>query len=37
MKSDKKEIGHLITGMKSAYARNENVMAWARSNSTLTH
>ena len=26
MKSDKKEIGLLITGMKSAYARNENFM-----------
>ena len=36
MKSDKKEIGLLITGMKSAYARNENVMAWARDNSAGT-
>jgi hypothetical protein len=36
MKSDKKEIGRLISGMKSAYARNENVMDWARDNSTLT-
>ena len=31
MKSDKKEIGRLIAGMKSAYARNENVMASALS------
>jgi SAM-dependent methyltransferase len=36
MKSDKKEIGHLIAGMKSAYAHNENAMAWARDNSALT-
>jgi len=36
MKSDKKEIGRLIAGMKSAYARNENVMAWARDNSAGT-
>ena len=36
MKSDKKQIGHLISGMKNAYAHNENVMAWARENSTLT-
>jgi len=36
MKSDKKEIGRLISGMRSAYARNENVMAWARDNSART-
>ena len=36
MKSDKKEIGRLISGMRSAYARNENVMAWARDNSAGT-
>jgi hypothetical protein len=35
MKSDKKEIGRLISEMKSAYVRNENVMAWDRDNSTL--
>jgi hypothetical protein len=32
MKSDEKEIGSLIGGMKGAYARNENIMAWARDN-----
>jgi hypothetical protein len=26
MKSDKKEIGLLIAGMKNTYARNENFM-----------
>jgi hypothetical protein len=36
MKSDKKEIGCLISGMKSVYTRNENVMAWACDNSPGT-
>jgi hypothetical protein len=35
MKSDKKEIDRLISGMKSAYVCNENVMVWDRDNSTL--
>jgi len=34
MKSDKEELGRLIMGMKAAYARGDNVMAWARANST---
>jgi len=34
MKIDKKELGHVIIGMRAAYARGENAMAWARINST---
>ncbi len=34
MKSDKEQLSHLIIGMKAAYARGENAMAWARTNST---
>jgi ubiquinone/menaquinone biosynthesis C-methylase UbiE len=34
MKSDEHEIGHLIMGMRAAYARGDNAMAWARANST---
>lgn len=33
MKSDTQELSHLITGMRAAYARGENAMAWARANS----
>ncbi len=33
MKSDKDELGRLIVGMRAAYARGDNVMAWARANS----
>jgi hypothetical protein len=33
MKSDAPELSHLITGMRAAYARGENAMAWARTNS----
>ncbi|MEQ1534306.1 MAG: class I SAM-dependent methyltransferase [Burkholderiaceae bacterium] len=33
MKSDEYEIGRLIMGMRAAYARGENAMAWARANS----
>ena len=35
MEIDKKELGHVIIGMRAAYARGENAMAWARINSTL--
>ena len=35
MKSEIEALGHVITGMRAAYARGENVMAWARANSTL--
>jgi hypothetical protein len=35
MKSTIKELSHVITGMKAAYARGENAMAWARANSTM--
>lgn len=34
MKSDVQELGQLIMGMRAAFARGENVMAWARANST---
>ena len=34
MKSDVHELGHVIMGMRAAYARGENAMAWARTNST---
>lgn len=34
MKSDMQELGDLIVGMRAAYARGENAMAWARDNST---
>jgi len=33
MRSDKIELGGLITGMRQAYARGENAMAWAKANS----
>lgn len=36
MKSDVEELGQLIVGMRDAYSRGENVMAWARENSTLS-
>ncbi len=32
MKSNEHEISHLILGMRAAYARGDNVMAWARTN-----
>jgi SAM-dependent methyltransferase len=35
MKTEIEALGHVITGMRAAYARGENVMAWARANSTL--
>lgn len=35
MKSDKQELGRLILGMRAAYARGDNAMAWARANSAL--
>jgi len=35
MRSDKEELRHLIIGMRAAYARGENAMAWARANTTL--
>jgi ubiquinone/menaquinone biosynthesis C-methylase UbiE len=35
MKSDTQELGRLILGMRAAYARGDNAMAWARANSTL--
>lgn len=34
MKSDAQELGRLIMGMRAAYARGDNAMAWARANST---
>lgn len=34
MKSDKEELGRIILGMKAAYARGDNAMAWARANAT---
>ena len=34
MKSDTQELGRLIMGMRTAYARGDNAMAWARTNST---
>lgn len=34
MVSDKEELGRIILGMKAAYARGENAMAWARANTT---
>lgn len=34
MKSEVTELGRLILGMKAAYARGANAMAWARDNST---
>ncbi len=36
MKSDAHELGKLIIGMRAAYARGENAMAWARANSMRT-
>lgn len=36
MKDKKKALGQLIMGMRAAYARGENAMAWARNNTTLT-
>ena len=33
MKSDKEELGRIILGMRAAYARGDNAMAWARANS----
>lgn len=35
MKSDIQQLGCLIMGMRAAYARGDNAMAWARANSTL--
>src|SRR3989338_2305616 len=35
MKSDTHELGRLILGMRAAYARGDNAMAWARANYTL--
>ncbi len=35
MKSDKRELGRIILGMRAAYVRGDNAMAWARANSTL--
>ena len=32
MKAEAKELSHVITGMRAAYARGENAMAWARAN-----
>lgn len=34
MKSDTQELGSVIMGMRTAYARGDNAMAWARANST---
>jgi len=34
MEINKEELGNLIRGMRAAYARGENVMAWARANCT---
>jgi SAM-dependent methyltransferase len=34
MKSDTQELSQLIMGMRAAYARGDNAMAWARANST---
>lgn len=34
MKTDAHELGRIIMGMRGAYARGENAMAWARANST---
>lgn len=34
MKSDEHDLSALIIGMRAAYARGENVMEWARNNST---
>jgi SAM-dependent methyltransferase len=36
MKSDFKELSNLIVGMRHAYARGDNAMAWAREHSTRT-
>jgi hypothetical protein len=36
MKSDKEELGRLIVGMRAAYVRGDNAMAWARAHSTLS-
>ena len=36
MNSDMKETNSLIVGMRSAFLKGENAMAWARANSTLT-
>lgn len=35
MKSDKEELGRIILGMRAAYARGDNAMAWARANSAF--
>lgn len=37
MKSDKEGLGRLIVGMRAAYTRGDNAMAWARANSTLEY
>jgi ubiquinone/menaquinone biosynthesis C-methylase UbiE len=34
MKSDIQELGRAILGMRTAYARGDNAMAWARANTT---
>ena len=35
LKLTHKELAHVIKGMRAAYARGENAMAWARANSTM--
>lgn len=35
MKSDKEELSRLILGMRAAFMRGDNAMAWARDNSSL--
>jgi hypothetical protein len=35
MKAEAKELSHVITGMRVAYARGENAMAWARAHSNM--
>ncbi len=35
MKSDTEALGHLILGMRAAYAQGDNAMAWARANSAM--
>ena len=34
MKSDTEELGRIILGMRAAYAKGDNAMAWARAHST---
>ena len=35
MQSDKEELGRIILGMRAAYSRGDNAMAWARATSSL--